>query len=116
MTKIGDAEVYINERLNDGFPLFKGVKLRRREEAQAIVLGAVLMFGIAVTAMSVYQAAWIPAQNKEVEFKAYQKSLSDMQSFKNDMLRASSTGDAIGRTLKTGATYPSRMFFMNPPS
>lgn len=87
----------------------------RDEDGQAIILGAILLLGVLVTVMAIYQAAWIPAENKEVEFDAYTEAISDLKELKTAYLDAASTGNVLGQVVETGAQYPPRLFFVNPP-
>lgn len=80
------------------------------------MLGAVLLLAMLMVVISVYQAAWVPAENKEVEFDAYTEAISDMKELRTAYLDAASTGNVLGRVVKTGAQYPSRILFVNPPN
>ena len=84
------------------------------DRAQAIQVGAVLLFAMLIIAMSVYQAQVVPRENSEVEFTNYLEASSDMTTLRNDILGVASTDAQRGTTVTTGTTYPARVFFVNP--
>lgn len=81
---------------------------------QAIQVGAILLFGILILGVSIYQATVVPQQNARVEFNAYQEATDDMVSVRNDVETAATKGSAAGTVVQTGATYPARTIFVNP--
>lgn len=88
----------------------------RGERAAAEVIGAVFMLGLLIVLLSMLQVYAVPSESREVEFSAYQKATADLTDLRNDLLRAASTGNIFGATVETGATYPSRMILINPPT
>ena len=88
--------------------------LRGDDRAQTVQIGAVLLFATLVVAASLYQAAVVPAQNEGVEYAAYEDASSDMTRLRNAMLAAASGDGTRAVTVKTGAQYDSRIFFINP--
>lgn len=87
---------------------------RDANRAQAIQVGAILIFAIIILLLSVYQATVIPQQNARIEFNAYQAATDDMVSVRNDVVTAATEGSAAGTVVQTGATYPARTVFVNP--
>ncbi|WP_049935747.1 Ig-like domain-containing protein [Haloplanus natans] len=87
---------------------------RDANRAQAIQVGAILLFGILILGISIYQATVVPQQNARVEFNAYQEATDDMVSVRNDVVAAGTEGTSASTTVATGATYPARSIFINP--
>lgn len=87
---------------------------RDANRAQAIQVGAILLFAILILGISIYQATVVPQQNARVEFNAYQQATDDMVSVRDDVVTAGTEGAAASTTVKTGATYPARSIFVNP--
>lgn len=87
---------------------------RDDERAQAVQVGAILLFGFLIIALSIYQATVVPQQNAQVEFNAYQQATDDMVSVRDDVVAAGTGGSSASTTVKTGATYPARTIFLNP--
>ncbi|MFC7167788.1 Ig-like domain-containing protein [Halospeciosus flavus] len=97
-------------RASDGI-----VKLRDDRRGVSTVVGAVLVFGILVVLLSLYQAQVVPAQNEAVEFQHAQAVQSDMVHLRDGLLRTASSGNTYPTSVALGARYPSRIFFVNPP-
>jgi hypothetical protein len=87
---------------------------RDANRAQAIQVGAILLFGILILGISIYQATVVPQQNARVEFNAYQEATDDMVSVRDDVVTAGTEGASASTTVTTGATYPARSIFINP--
>lgn len=83
------------------------------ERAQSIQIGAVLLFGVLVIALGVFQATVVPQQNGEIEFNSYQDASEDMQQLRTELVRAGSGGRG-GVTVETGVRYPARLLAINP--
>jgi len=88
---------------------------RGDERAQSVQIGAILLFATLVILASLYQAYVIPQQTASIEFDDYQQASGDMVAARNAVLDTASGGAVHGQTVKTGSTYPSRVFFVNPP-
>lgn len=87
---------------------------RGDDRAQALQVGAILLFGFLILSLSLYQASIVPDQNRGVEFNAYQEAASDLTELRNDVITAASKDTTTGTNVKTGAKYPSRSVFVNP--
>jgi hypothetical protein len=87
---------------------------RDANRGQAIQVGAILLFGILILGVSIYQATVVPQQNARVEFDAYQGATDDMVSVRDDIATAGTEGASASTTVRTGATYPARSIFVNP--
>lgn len=82
---------------------------------QSIQIGAVLLFGVLIIGLSVWQASIIPSQNENVEFnhnEDVQDQMNELRSTINSMADASITRST---NIDTGVRYPSRTIFRNPP-
>ncbi|MFB6234755.1 MAG: Ig-like domain-containing protein [Halopenitus sp.] len=88
---------------------------RGDDRAQALQVGAILLFGFLIISLSLYQATVVPDQNRGVEFNAYQDAASDLTELRNDVITAASKDTTTGTNVRTGAEYPSRSVFINPP-
>jgi len=85
------------------------------DRAQAIQVGAVLIFGILILMFSFYQAFVVPNQNEEVDFNHHQDVERDMVEVRAAILQAKTTGEDRFATVKLGTEYPSRIIARNPP-
>jgi hypothetical protein len=85
------------------------------ERSQSVVIGAVLLFGFLVIAMSTYQVTVVPDQNEEIEFGHEQAVRQDMLKLRNSIVTTGTTGESDPTDIKLGARFPSRTLFVNPP-
>lgn len=85
------------------------------ERGVSPVVGAVLMFGLALALLAILQTTAIPALNAEVEFQHSERVQTDVVAVGGavDRVAATGTGEAVG--VEAGLRYPPRMFFVNPP-
>ncbi|MXR41568.1 hypothetical protein GRX01_09485 [Halobaculum sp. WSA2] len=88
---------------------------RDRDRAVTVQIGAVILFGFLIVALSTYQATVVPDQNREVEFLHSQEVQTDMVELSSSVAATGRTGDSAPATVKLGTRYPSRAFFVNPP-
>lgn len=88
---------------------------RGDDRGQALQVGAILLFGFLILSLSLYQATIVPDQNRGVEFNAYQEAASDLTELRNDVLTSASKDATTGTNVRTGAEYPARSVFINPP-
>ena len=95
----------------------RSVRLMERadDRAQATQVGAVLLLGILVVSLSLYQVTVVPQENREVEFNDYLDASADMVSVSNDVSAAGQRGVQSATTVRTGGRYPARALFINPP-
>lgn len=85
------------------------------ERAQAIQIGAVLLFGILIIFLSMYQAFVVPTQNEEIDFNHHLEVERDMVELRGEILQSKTTGEDRFATVRLGTEYPSRILFRNPP-
>lgn len=88
---------------------------RARDRAVTVQIGAVILFGFLIVALSTYQATVVPDQNAEVEFLHNQEVQQQMQDVRNGMLRTAATDRSQPTGVTLGTRYPSRAFLVNPP-
>lgn len=84
------------------------------DRGQAIQIGAILIFGIIILFLTLYQATAVPAQNERVEFRSYLEATSNMEGLRNDIQYAASRDTTIATVVQTGVPYPTRAVFVNP--
>jgi hypothetical protein len=79
------------------------------------VLGAILLFGIAIAALVLFQANAVPAANEQVEFSHNQRVQADMLGLDAELSDAGASGAGGTAIVTVGTDYPSRFLFRNPP-
>lgn len=84
------------------------------DRAQAIQIGAVLLFGILIISFSTYQAFVVPNQNERIEFNHNQDVQEDLQDVRNAIV--STLGGGVGESVSVslGTRFPSRAVARNP--
>jgi len=86
---------------------------RDAERAQSIQIGAVLLFGLLIIALSSYQGFAVPDQNTEIEANQNQETQNQLQQLRDGVLAQADGG--VGRTVEVtlGVTYPRRIIAVN---
>jgi len=84
--------------------------------AQAIQVGAVLLFAALLIAFSTYQAFLVPDQNKQVEFDHNQQVQSQLQQFHSAVVSSPGTTTDASVVVQLGTQYPARLVAINPGS
>jgi hypothetical protein len=74
----------------------------------------VLLLGFLIVMLSVYQAQFVPLQNKQVEFDHSIDVQNEMLEVRNAILSSDTTGETTFATVKLGPKYPSRFITVNP--
>ena len=85
------------------------------QRGQSVVIGAVILFGFLIIALSLYQAQVVPAENSEVEFEHSQEVDSDFLTLRNTIRDVATTGGTRSTAISLGTRYPQRTFTINPP-
>ncbi|WP_247728610.1 hypothetical protein [Halovivax limisalsi] len=85
------------------------------ERAVSVVVGAVLMLGILVSALAMYQASVVPNQNTEIEFQHSQTVDGDLQDLRNAIVNTAGDGTDRAVRVQLGTQYPARTWAINPP-
>ncbi|WP_411967069.1 Ig-like domain-containing protein [Haloferax sp. YSSS75] len=84
------------------------------ERGQSVQVGAILLFGILVIGLSLYQATVVPQETKATEFEAYLDASDDLVSLHNSILTGATEDVQSGTTVQTGVRYRPRALFVNP--
>lgn len=83
------------------------------DRAVVVQIGAVLLLGFVVIAMTGYQATVVPDQNREVEFDHSQEVQSQLQDLRNGIV-STADGGSSAHSVSLGTSYPARTLFVNP--
>ncbi|MFC7234267.1 DUF7289 family protein [Halosegnis marinus] len=86
----------------------------RDDRGLSEVLGAILVFGLVVSLLSVVQLSGVPALNEQVEFEHNARVQDDMRAFGIAVDDAAATGRDRPVDIETGVRYPPRLFLLNP--
>lgn len=81
---------------------------------QALQIGAVLLLGILVVLIAVWQATVIPDQNEQVEFEHNQQVQGEMVELRGELLSAADGSSPSSSSVQLGTDFPSRLLFVNP--
>lgn len=83
------------------------------DRAVSEVVGFILIFGMLVTAFTVYQGIVVPDQNRQVEFQHNQEVQGQMQDLRNAIVSTAATDSGQAVSITLGASYPTRALAMN---
>lgn len=78
------------------------------------VIGFIFIFAFIIIFLSVYQAQFVPQQNREVEFSHFQDVRNDMIEIRSGILTAGGADVSQYPTIRLGTNYPTRAFAINP--
>ena len=90
------------------------MEARGDDRAQAVQIGAVLLFGILIISFATYQAFVVPNQNRQVEFDHSQAVQGDLQELRNAIVSMAGDGTGKSVSITMGTRYPSRLVAINP--
>jgi PKD repeat protein len=88
--------------------------MRGDRRAQAMQVGAVVLVGVAIVALSVYQVTSVPQQNRQVEAVHDRQVTSQLQGVREAVLRTAATGSPHSAVVTLGTGYPGRVIAVNP--
>lgn len=91
------------------------MRIRGDDRAVTVQVGAVLLFGMLVVSLSVYQLTAVPAETEQIEFNHNLRLQQDMQEVRDSVLRGAATDTTQSETVELGTRYPARVFAVNPP-
>lgn len=91
------------------------MSVRDDERAQAIQVGAILLFGVLIILLATYQAFVVPNQNREIEGNHIESVAADFQDLRSEILSVTDRAQDPSVTLKLGVQYPARVVALNPP-
>ncbi|WP_276257479.1 DUF7289 family protein [Haloglomus litoreum] len=79
------------------------------------IIGAILVFGLVVISLALFQTTAVPASNEEVEFDHNQEAQTDLLGLDAELNDAAASGNGGTAVVTIGTDYPSRFLFRNPP-
>jgi hypothetical protein len=85
------------------------------DRAVSPVIGAILMFALALALLAILQTAAIPALNEGLEFQHNERVQTDVMDAGGTIERVAASGTGRTVSIEGGLRYPPRMFFINPP-
>ena len=92
-----------------------GVRFRADSRGVSEVVGAVLLLGILMLTLSIYQVSIVPNQNAATEFQHNQQVEDEMVDVRNAILEARSSGKDTFASVTLGTRYQDRTLTVNPP-
>lgn len=92
------------------------MRLLHDERGQSVQVGAAILLGFIVIAITMYQVEVVADQNAEVEFNHQQDVRQDLIDLRNSISNAGSQGEGDAVSVQLGTQYPPRTIFVNPPS
>jgi hypothetical protein len=90
------------------------MKFLRDNRGVSEVLGAILVFALLISVLSIVQVSGVPALNEQVEFEHNARVQDDMRGFASGVDTAAATGIDQPVDVETGVRYPPRLFLLNP--
>ncbi|GAB3681917.1 hypothetical protein GCM10028857_06910 [Salinarchaeum chitinilyticum] len=78
-------------------------------------VGAAILLGFVVIAITMYQVQVVPDQNADVEFNHNQEVHQDMIDLRNAITEVGQQDSTQSVSVKMGTQYPPRSIFVNPP-
>ena len=91
-----------------------GVSFQRDRRAVSEVVGAILLLGFLILALTSYQAVVVPNQNAQTEFQHNLQVEDEMVDLRNALLEARSSGTETFAAITLGTQYRDRIFAINP--
>lgn len=85
------------------------------ERAVSPIIGAVLLLGIAITALALYQVTTVPQQNHATEFEHNQQVQDELSELRVSIHETASANRHSSTSVKLGTEYQSRVLAINPP-
>jgi len=82
--------------------------------AVSAVIGFILIFGILVLLLTVYQAQIVPQQNAQTEFEHFEDTENELVELRNAISTAGQADVSQFSSVRLGTTYQSRLLTINP--
>ena len=89
-------------------------KFKNSNRAQAMQIGFILIFGLLVLSLSLYQANVVPDQNKNAEITHSNDLEFEFSSLESDIFNTGMTGTPTTKTYPMSMKYPNRFITINP--
>lgn len=83
----------------------------------APLIGVILLFGMLIIGLSMFQSSIVPQQNAEVEFNHNERVQGDMVEFRDTIVNVGSNpyDESTEASATLGTQYPFRVLTINPP-
>ncbi len=85
------------------------------QRAVSAVIGFILIFGILMLTLTIYQAQIVPQQNAQTEFTHFEETRDDMVDFRSAVSSAGQSDRSQFPTIQLGTVYQTRLVTINPP-
>jgi len=85
------------------------------DRAVSAVIGFILIVGLLVLTLAVYQVQVVPQQNAQTEFEHFEDSQNELTELRNAISTAGQTDVSQFPSLQLGTTYQTRLLTINPP-
>ena len=85
------------------------------DRGQSLQVGAVLLFGFIVLALTLFQAEAVPAENRQVEFDHSKEVADDLVGLYGATFDTVVDGEPRTVSITLGTDYNDRLFFVYPP-
>ena len=82
--------------------------------AVSAVVGFILIFGILMLTLTVYQAQIVPQQNAQTEFEQYEETRDELIELRNAISTAGQANLSQFPSITLGTSYQSRLLTINP--
>ena len=90
------------------------MKLNTDTRGVSEVVGAILVFGLLIALLAIFQTQAGPAANEEVEFNHNQEVQGDLAGLIESSSRVMKDGRSESVSVRMGPSYPARLLFFNP--
>lgn len=91
------------------------MEFRESTRGQALQVGAILLFGIAILGLTIVQSQVVPVENKQVEFQHSLTVQNDMSGLHTTVVEAGTSEGVHTAEITMGTTYPARILLVTPP-
>ena len=91
-----------------------GREFSKDNRAVSAVIGFILIFGILVLTLTVYQAQIVPQQNAQTEFEHFEESQNELIELRNSISTAGQTDVSQFPSVTLGTNYQTRLLTINP--
>jgi len=90
-------------------------RLSADERGVSEVVGAILVFALAIMLLTIMQTQAVPNQNQKIEIQHSLDVQGDMVKYHQVASEVANEGTEQSVAIETGTGYPSRLLFFNPP-
>ena len=90
------------------------MSLRGDDRGVVVQVGAVILFGFVILAITMYQVQVVPDQNEEVEFNHNERVQDQLLDVRSAIMTTAGGGGSRSVSVTLGTNYPSRTIFLNP--